>query len=276
MVSSFNGEIFYYWAVSLDNFQNRSQLSIGLLSKFEIVANLTFFRCFLFGFFTLFNFLYFCLVVFEIDNIELNFGENKILKAVYLKAETGKITGIFGRNGSGKSSLMRIIFGSLKPKNKLFRIDGKVFSKNPYRSGIVKFLPQNNFLPNNFLLAEIFEIFQVDWAEFRFLFDTFSKYEHYKINELSGGEIRLVQAYLITKSQAELLLLDEPFSHISPIHIEKLKKIILQEKQKKAIIATDHLFREILEIADDLYLLKEGFSHRIVSEENLQFHGYLR
>lgn len=63
--------------------------------------------------------------VIEIDNVELNFGINEVLKAIYFKAEKGKITGILGRNGCGKTSLLRIIFGELKPNNKLIRIDNK-------------------------------------------------------------------------------------------------------------------------------------------------------
>ena len=45
----------------------------------------------------------------EIDNIELNFGIHEVLKAIYFKAEKGKVTGILGSNGSGKTSLLRII-----------------------------------------------------------------------------------------------------------------------------------------------------------------------
>ena len=57
-------------------------------------------------------------MIFEIDNVELYFDDKAILKAAYVKAETGKVTGLLGRNGSGKSSLLKILFGSLKPKYK--------------------------------------------------------------------------------------------------------------------------------------------------------------
>lgn len=215
-------------------------------------------------------------MVFEIDNIELNFGEKNILKAVYLKAETGKITGILGRNGAGKSCLLRILFGSLEPKSKLFRIDNKPYLKKPYLTGNVRFLPQHRFVPKHFSLEETFRMFQANWPAFCNNFKSFSKYKDYKIEELSSGEVRLIQAYLIIKSPAKLLLLDEPFSHIAPVYVEKLKQLLSQEKQRKAIIVTDHLFREIMEVSDDLYLLKEGVSQLIRSEEDLRFHGYLR
>ena len=58
-------------------------------------------------------------MLFEIDNVELRMASEHILKGIYLKAETGKITGILGANGCGKSSLLSILFGNLSPENKL-------------------------------------------------------------------------------------------------------------------------------------------------------------
>ena len=57
-------------------------------------------------------------MIFEIDNVELYFKNKRILNGIYLKAETGKVTAILGRNGCGKSSLLDIAFGTLKSKYK--------------------------------------------------------------------------------------------------------------------------------------------------------------
>lgn len=214
-------------------------------------------------------------MTFEIDNIDLNFDRKNILNAVYLKAETGKITAILGRNGSGKSSLMKIIFGNLHPHQKLLRIDKKPILKDLFLTGKVKFLTQQTFIPNHLLLDKVFDLYGVEWEGFLHHFKDFSKYKYSRINLLSGGEKRILQAYLIIKSPCELLLLDEPFSHISPIYVEQFKKLINIEKQHKAIILTDHLYREVLEIADDLYLLKHGTSRLLETKEELSFHNYL-
>ncbi|WP_435314560.1 ATP-binding cassette domain-containing protein [Cellulophaga fucicola] len=64
-------------------------------------------------------------MIVEIDNVELFFGQKIILSAIYLKGETGSVTGILGKNGCGKTSLLKILFGNLSPKNKNIRIDGK-------------------------------------------------------------------------------------------------------------------------------------------------------
>ena len=64
-------------------------------------------------------------MILEIDSVELSFDEKKILYGIYLKIETGKVTGVLGRNGCGKTSLLRILFGDLNPKYKNVRVDGK-------------------------------------------------------------------------------------------------------------------------------------------------------
>ncbi|MGS0014500.1 ATP-binding cassette domain-containing protein, partial [Escherichia coli] len=60
--------------------------------------------------------------ILEADGIQLSFYERKILSGIYLQCETGKITGLLGRNGQGKSCLMKIMFGSL-PAEKSIRFD---------------------------------------------------------------------------------------------------------------------------------------------------------
>ncbi|WP_373059870.1 ATP-binding cassette domain-containing protein [Zunongwangia sp. H14] len=103
---------------------------------------------------------------FEIDNVALNYSGKTILNGVYLKAEKGRITGILGKNGSGKSSLIKIFFGSLKPKNRLIKIDDKPFLKPLYRSGKAKYLPQHPLLPENIKVAAAFELFKAEWQHF--------------------------------------------------------------------------------------------------------------
>ncbi len=84
----------------------------------------------------------------EIDNVELYFKTKPILRGVYLKAQTGKITGILGSNGCGKSCLLNIVFGNLIPKYKLIRVDNKPILKPLYKTAQVRYLPQHHFIPN--------------------------------------------------------------------------------------------------------------------------------
>ena len=70
----------------------------------------------------------------EIDSILKSFGERTILADVYLKCCRGDIIALFGRNGTGKSTLLNIIFGTLKADRKFIRIDGKVIKGPAFRS----------------------------------------------------------------------------------------------------------------------------------------------
>lgn len=212
--------------------------------------------------------------VIEIDNVELNFDSKSILKSIYLKAEKGKVTSILGRNGSGKTSLLRLIFGELTPTNRLIRIDKKPILKPLYKKGFIKYLPQFNILPNSFSLQKGFLYFNVSFKDFLDDFPNFNQHKNNRFFELSGGERRVIETYIIVKSEAKIVLLDEPFSHIAPLYIEKIKELIAQEKKNKIFIITDHLYKEILKISDDIYLLKEGWIKLIKNHEDLIFHKY--
>lgn len=214
-------------------------------------------------------------MILEVDNVELYFSSKRILSGIYVKGEAGSVTGILGSNGSGKSCLLNIIFGSLKSKYKLIRIDGKPILKPLYLTGKVGLLPQLNFVPDRHKLKTVFNLMQVNWEEFSNNFKAFSNYNNMRFNELSGGERRVVETYLILKSKYEIVLLDEPFSHIAPLYIEIFKKLISEEKHNKVIIITDHLYEHIVDTSDTLYLLKGGNSFEISDESDLVTHNYI-
>lgn len=206
----------------------------------------------------------------EIDSVELSFDQKKILYGVYLKGETGKITGVLGRNGSGKTCLLRILFGDLKPTYKNIRLDGNHLKESLFERNLVAYLPQHKMLPVNMKISRAFDFFQANWSNFTNTFDSFGIYTNSKINELSSGELRVIETYLILNSGKKIILLDEPFSFVAPIYVEKFKKLILEKKNDSAIIITDHFYREILSISDSTYLLKNGYSKLIQSKKDLE------
>ncbi|GAB5472210.1 MAG: ATP-binding cassette domain-containing protein [Maribacter sp.] len=211
----------------------------------------------------------------EIDSVELSFDQKKILYGVYLKGETGKITGVLGRNGSGKTCLLRILFGDLKPTYKNIRLDGNHLKESLFERNLVAYLPQHKMLPVNMKISRAFDFFQANWSNFTNTFDSFGIYTNSKINELSSGELRVIETYLILNSGKKIILLDEPFSFVAPIYVEKFKKLILEKKNDSAIIITDHFYREILSISDSTYLLKNGYSKLIQSKKDLENEGYI-
>ncbi len=214
-------------------------------------------------------------MLLEIDNIALRFSNKPILTGIYLRAETGKITGILGCNGCGKTSLLSIIFGNLRSESKLVRIDNKPYLRPLFRSGKVQYLPQHPFIPNHLTIRTVFKLYKVSWTAFLADFKNFAAYEKYTVKELSGGERRVIEAYLIIRGKAEIILLDEPLTHLAPIYIEKFIKIMRQEAGSKAMIITDHLFQYVIDLADDLYFLGNGCTQQITDPKQLENLDYL-
>ena len=214
-------------------------------------------------------------MIFELDNVELYFKNKRILYGIYLKAETGQVTAILGRNGCGKSSLLNIAFGNLKPKYMLIRLNHKPFLKPLYSTGFSKYLPQYNFIPDTFKLYLIFKLYKLNWSVFIEKFKAFSIYENSRFKALSGGERRIIETYIILKTKSKLVFLDEPFSHLSPLHIETVKQMILEEKQTKAIVISDHMYHHIIEASDTIYLLKNGTTKKIDKLTELEDYKYL-
>lgn len=210
----------------------------------------------------------------EADGIELYFGNKSILNNIYFKAEKGVVTGILGSNGSGKSSLLKIIYGTLNPKYKSIRIDSKHISKPLFTTNNIKYLPQFHFLPDSMKVKTAFDFYNVSFDDFITEFESFKKYENQKFKTFSGGEKRIIEMYICLKSTSEIALLDEPFSHISPLYVEKIKELITKESQYKIIVITDHLYKHIIDLSKDIYLIKDGFAKKIKRLDELEFHKY--
>lgn len=211
----------------------------------------------------------------EVDNVELYFKDKCILNGIYLKAETGKITGILGSNGSGKSCLLNIIFGSLQSKYKLIRIDGKPITSALYKTKLASFLPQFNFTPDRAKLKTVFKLLKIDWNDFVAEFESFSSYKNKRFNRLSGGERRVIETYLVLKGKNKIALLDEPFSHLSPLHVQKIIGLISEEKHEKIIIITDHMYKNVINTSDNLYLIKNRCSKPINDLKELETYNYV-
>ncbi|MGR7813666.1 ATP-binding cassette domain-containing protein [Lacinutrix undariae] len=214
-------------------------------------------------------------MILEVDNIELYFKDKCLLNGIYLKAEAGKVTGILGHNGCGKSCLLHIIFGDLKSKYKLIRIDNYPIIKPLYQTKLIGLLPQYTCVPSAIRLKTVFKLLKVNWQDFVVLFPAFSIYEHKKAKYLSGGELRVLEVFLLLKGDHKIVLLDEPFSTVAPLYIEKFKALISEEKQHKIIILTDHSYKNVIDVSDEIYLIKNGCSKLIGNVKELEDYNYL-
>jgi ABC-type lipopolysaccharide export system ATPase subunit len=211
----------------------------------------------------------------EADSIQLEFKGRKILSSVYLKCETGKITGLLGRNGQGKTCLMKIIYGSLKCE-KSVRFDDVAQYEAYKRPDLLLYLPQFNFIPKPLSLKRVFNDFDLDYSAFEKRFPEFTSRYKSSVGILSGGDQRLVELYVVVKTISHFAMLDEPFTHLNPIQIDKVKELLLEEKENKGLLITDHMYRHITDICDHLYVLTNGKTYLTKSIEDIETLGYAR
>ena len=95
----------------------------------------------------------------HVDSIIKSFGTKQVLTDVYLSCEKGEIIGLLGRNGTGKSTLLKIIFGSLPADRKFVKIGNKIITGLFDNRNLIKYLPQDNFLPSHVKVKTIIELF---------------------------------------------------------------------------------------------------------------------
>ena len=213
--------------------------------------------------------------VLEFDSLYLEFGAKRVLSSIYMKCETGKITALLGRNGSGKSCLMKIVFGALDSEYKSVRVNGTSLQGNYFTKEIISYLPQGHLIPPFLRIQEAINLFRVDAGLIIQSFPEFVGLLKKRTNELSGGQLRFLEVLLILHSRHPFCILDEPFSGLMPLHIEKLQQILSIAKSNKGILITDHLHRHVRSISDDLYVLNQGKTYFIKEEQQLIDLGYL-
>ncbi len=212
----------------------------------------------------------------HIDSLTKSYDNKVILSDIFLSCEKGEITGLIGRNGSGKSTLLKIVFGTVKAESKFVRIGEKIILNISDGRNLINYLPQDNFLPNNVKIKTLITLFLP--KEIRdILFDN----EHIKPllskqnQDLSGGEKRIVEILLVIHSNAEYILLDEPFNGVSPIFRDYIIDYIKNMKSSKGYIITDHDYENVINLADSIFYLQNGYLKEINNKSELVELGYL-
>ena len=211
----------------------------------------------------------------EFDSIRLSYGLHTILNSVHMKCITGNIVGLLGRNGSGKSSLLQSVFGTLSTESKSIRFNQERLNGNYLSKKLIGYLPQCDLIPSFLTFSKALELYNVDFLKLESSFPELSKILNKKSAEVSGGQRRLFEVLLILYSNHCFSLFDEPFTGIMPINIERLISIFIEEKSKKGIILTDHSHRYIRSVCDQLYVLANGQTYRITDDSQLIRYGYL-
>ena len=212
----------------------------------------------------------------EADSIRREFGRKQVLTDISFRCQPGDIIGLLGRNGSGKSTLLKILFGTLYTDYKFIRINDTIMGQPFKTKHTIAYLNQDNFLPKNITVKQVFEIYSGELDAKGFIEDeVLSKVLLTKIGNLSGGESRYLEVKLLLCLNTLFVLLDEPFNGISPLHIDLIKTMIKDKALKKGIVLTDHDYRNVLDVANKYYLLFDGGLRSVETKQDLIDWGYV-
>ena len=113
------------------------------------------------------------------------------------------------------------------------------------------------------------------WDEFTAQ-EAFQKFGDKKAGQLSGGEVRQLETLMILYNKADFILMDEPFTHVSPVQSDGFKALIRRIGTVKGIIITDHQYYNILDVSDRIILIENGTTRHITSNEELVTYNYVR
>lgn len=212
----------------------------------------------------------------ELQNITKKFENNVAVNNISFKVERGKIFGIVGRNGAGKSTTFRMILNILEPTEGSCLYDGKKIDSNVLDR--IGYLPEEGSLIPTYTVVELCEYYGslkllneeeikenlIKWLEeFNIL-----EYMNKKIKDLSKGNRQKIQFIVSVLHNPDLLILDEPFSGLDPISVEELKKAILKLKEEgKTIIFSSHRMEHIEMLCEDIMIIDHG---NCVLQGNLQ------
>ncbi len=209
--------------------------------------------------------------------ISHSFKNHRILNNTELKCQSGEITAIFGRNGCGKSTLMKILFGTLVPHSTYLEInDIPVDPANVRSRKLIAYLPQHTFLPLNTRVRDLIPIYfdESNQQNEVFYAQNMASLDNKLVRNLSMGERRYVELLLVSNLDHPVVILDEPFSMIEPAYKGIIASLLIKIKKQKCVIITDHYYKDVMSISDKNLLLKDGKLISIKDRGDLVAQGY--
>jgi len=198
----------------------------------------------------------------ELKELSKSYGSKKALKNVDLNIEKGKIYGLLGPNGSGKTTIIKIINGLLQPTNGSILIKGKAPGIDSKK--VISYLPERTYLNMNFKVTEIIELFSDFYEDFdsKKALKQLKKLNinpNDKLKTMSKGTKEKVQLVLVMSRKAELYILDEPIGGVDPASRDYILETILNNfNEGSSIIICTHLISDIEKILDDVIFINKG------------------
>ncbi|MBQ4101036.1 MAG: ATP-binding cassette domain-containing protein, partial [Oscillospiraceae bacterium] len=187
-------------------------------------------------------------MILELKNIEKSFGEKKVLTNISFKAESGKAFGLLGRNGSGKTTSIRILMDVFSSDAGEVLLDGKPID---YKNVQIGYLPEERGLYPKKVIIEQLTYFaelkgmqrseaikSVDyWLEKLGM----TEYRNKRLDTLSKGNQQKIQLITAIAHNPDIVILDEPFSGLDPVNAMLLKDVVKEQiKTGKIVLFSSH------------------------------------
>ncbi len=200
--------------------------------------------------------------ILQIKNIEKSFGDKKIINDVSFSIKSGKIVGLLGKNGSGKTTVIKMINDLLTIDKGQILIDGQEISEKT--KAIVSYLPERTYLDNTKTIAQVFDYFQDFYENFdRTKAESLLKDLDLDINaglaKMSKGMKEKLQLILVMSRNAKLYILDEPLGGVDPSTRDYIMQTILSNfGENSSILITTHLIADVEKILDEVIFIDKG------------------
>ncbi len=211
----------------------------------------------------------------EIKNLYVGYYEDlHIIRGLDLKAEKGKITAILGANGVGKSTLLKAVYGFLKPYSGQVLLNGSDVTGTPTHKLIdlgISYIPQQPGVFKHMTVRENLMMgawtFQKDKKRMESKieenyerFPILHEKQHEHAGNLSGGQQRMVEIGRTLMTDPEVILVDEPTAGLAKLLSEEVYRMLidLRDLEGLTILLVDQEIREALKIADYVYVLELG------------------
>ena len=201
-----------------------------------------------------------------LTNVSKKIEKEQVLQDVSFSLKEGMIYGLVGRNGSGKSMLLKTICGFIRPDKGSVLVDGiDIYKTNSFPKNTRALIERPNYLPdltgyeNLKMLASIMN--KIGDEE---IFNTLKKVNLFeekdkKFKKYSLGMKQKLGIAQVLMEDPDFILLDETFNGIEDESIEKIRKILLEEKRRgKLIIIATHIKEDIDELCDVIYKMSDG------------------
>lgn len=198
----------------------------------------------------------------ECTNLNKNYGNKTVLKNINLTIPRGKIIGLLGKNGTGKTTLIKLINDLLAPTSGKITINGNNVGVESKK--IISYLPERTYLDKSMTIDKVIEFFENFYDNFdskkaRKLLRDLDLDTHQKLSKMSKGMQEKVQLVLVMSRSADLYILDEPLGGVDPATRDYILDTILTNFNEGAsVIISTHLISDIERILDEVIFIDKG------------------